>query len=53
MQRALSGTGVEIRSCPAGAADYPPSLWWKDSTERALVLGEAMRLLLARALGVA
>jgi uncharacterized SAM-binding protein YcdF (DUF218 family) len=51
MGRALEGTGVELRSCPAGAAGYPPATWWEDPLQRSLVLGEAARLCLARAMG--
>lgn len=51
MERALEGTGVALRSCPAGAACYPPAAWWEDPLQRSLVLGEAARLCLARAMG--
>jgi uncharacterized SAM-binding protein YcdF (DUF218 family) len=49
--RTLRGTGVRLRSCPVGADRFPPPRWWEDRTQRALVLGEALRLLLARATG--
>ena len=51
MERALRRTGARVRSCPAGSEGFPPDRWWEDPAERALLLGEAARLLLARASG--
>ena len=51
MERALRDTGARVRSCPADAAGFPHRRWWEDPTQRALVLGEAARLFLARATG--
>ena len=49
--RALRGAAVELRSCPAGCGGFPPPRWWEDPPLRALVLGEAARLALARTTG--
>jgi uncharacterized SAM-binding protein YcdF (DUF218 family) len=51
--RALAATGVRIVSCPAGPDGFPPPLWWEEPGLRALVLGEAARLAVARAIGSA
>lgn len=50
-ERAVRGTGIRILSCPADLAAFPPPGWWQDLQTRSLLLGEAARLLLARATG--
>lgn len=50
---ALRGTGTRILSCPCQAGGFPPARWWDEPRLRALILGEAARLCLARALGAA
>ncbi len=49
--RVLSGSDLALRSCPAACAGYPPPRWWEDRPPRGRVLGEALRLALARAIG--
>jgi len=50
-ERAVRGTGIRILSCPADLATFPPPGWWQDLQTRSLLLGEAARLLFARATG--
>ena len=50
-ERAVQGSGVRILSCPADLEDFPPPRWWRNLEMRSLLLGEAARLLVARATG--
>jgi uncharacterized SAM-binding protein YcdF (DUF218 family) len=51
--RTLATTGIRVVSCPASPDGFPPPRWWEEPGLRALVLGEAARLALARAFGSA
>jgi uncharacterized SAM-binding protein YcdF (DUF218 family) len=50
-EHAVRETEVRILSCPADLQGFPPSRWWQDGRTRSLLLGEAARLLVARATG--
>jgi len=49
--RTLAPTGMRVISCPALPDGFPPPRWWEQPGLRALVLGEAARLAVARAFG--
>jgi len=51
--RTLAPAGIRVLSCPARPDGFPPPRWWEEPGLRALVLGEAARLALARAFGSA